>query len=90
MASIAVTWENRMPEVYLYKELAIRERAYFIWEREGRPDGRAQDHWLSATIEEFGDDRRRDEEFMEEEEKVLAGRPDANMPALLTKDVRGG
>jgi len=27
---------------------------------------------------------------MDEEEKVLAGRPDANMPALLTQDVPGG
>lgn len=30
------------------------------------------------------------EPVVEEEEKVLAGRPDANMPALLTKDVLGG
>ena len=27
---------------------------------------------------------------LEEEDKVLAGRADANMPALLTKDVKGG
>ncbi len=27
---------------------------------------------------------------MEEEEKILAGRTDVNMPALLTKDVPGG
>jgi hypothetical protein len=27
---------------------------------------------------------------MEDEEKVLAGKPDVNMPALLTKDVLGG
>jgi hypothetical protein len=31
-----------------------------------------------------------DEEEMDEEEKVLAGHPDANMPALLTQDVPGG
>jgi hypothetical protein len=30
------------------------------------------------------------EEEMDEEEKVLAGHPDANMPALLTQDVPGG
>jgi hypothetical protein len=34
--------------------------------------------------------RGRRDEPMDEEEKVLAGRPDANMPALLTKDVPGG
>ena len=32
----------------------------------------------------------RPDEPLEEEEKVLAGKPDANMPALLTKDVLGG
>jgi hypothetical protein len=34
--------------------------------------------------------RARPDEPMDEEEKVLAGRPDANMPALLTRDVPGG
>jgi hypothetical protein len=69
-----------------YDEHAIRRRAYFIWVREGRPHGRAIDHWLSACAEE----RERQNELLYEEEKVLAGRPDANMPALLTKDVHGG
>jgi hypothetical protein len=69
---------------------STRERAYFIWEREGRPEGRAQDHWLAATFEESGEERDHDDGFMEDEEKVLAGRPDANIPALLTKDVHGG
>ena len=34
--------------------------------------------------------RRHGDEPMEDEEKILAGRPDANLPALLTKDVPGG
>ena len=29
----------------------IRERAYFIWENEGRSEGRAQEHWRSALLE---------------------------------------
>ncbi len=29
-------------------------------------------------------------ETMDDEEKILAGRADVNMTALLTKDVRGG
>jgi hypothetical protein len=33
---------------------------------------------------------RRPDQPMEDEEKVLAGKPDANIPALLTKDVLGG
>jgi hypothetical protein len=57
----------------------IRESAYFIWEREGRPEGRAFEHWIIASNDGLG-----------EEEKVLAGRSDADVPAMLTKDVPGG
>lgn len=32
----------------------IRQRAYQIWEEEGRPDGRALDHWLRAKDEIAG------------------------------------
>jgi Protein of unknown function (DUF2934) len=32
-------------------EDAIRERAYHIWEREGRPHGRDFEHWVRAQIE---------------------------------------
>jgi hypothetical protein len=43
------------------------------------------------TIEIFGDDvRGHDNEYLQDEEKILAGQPDANMPAHLTKDVPGG
>ena len=30
---------------------AIARRAYEIWESEGRPDGRATEHWLRAVSE---------------------------------------
>jgi hypothetical protein len=79
-----------MPDPERNTEQAIREAAYFIWEREGRPKGRAQDHWIRASIEASHEQRPRGDDHMEDEEKVLAGRPDANMPALLTKDVPGG
>ena len=79
-----------MPDPDRKAEGVIREAAYFIWEREGRPAGRALDHWVHAIIETRGDERRRDDEPLEDEEKVLAGHPDANIPALLTKDVPGG
>ena len=29
----------------------VRERAYQIWEREGRQDGRAEEHWWQAEQE---------------------------------------
>lgn len=32
-------------------ESRIRARAHQIWEREGRPEGRAQDHWELASEE---------------------------------------
>ena len=32
-------------------EQRIRERAYHIWEREGRPVGRADAHWHAAKLE---------------------------------------
>jgi hypothetical protein len=33
------------------QEAAIRERAYAIWEEEGRPAGREWDHWERASRE---------------------------------------
>ena len=32
-------------------EEAIRERAYTIWQREGQPDGRQDEHWQQALEE---------------------------------------
>jgi hypothetical protein len=32
-------------------EARVRARAYEQWEREGRPDGRAEDHWRDAERE---------------------------------------
>ncbi|MBP7003194.1 DUF2934 domain-containing protein [Amaricoccus sp.] len=32
-------------------ETRIRERAHGIWESEGRPEGRAEAHWLAAAAE---------------------------------------
>jgi DUF2934 family protein len=30
-------------------EQQMRDAAYFLWEQEGRPDGRALDHWLQVA-----------------------------------------
>lgn len=32
-------------------DAAIRDRAYEIWEREGRPTGREHEHWAEAARE---------------------------------------
>lgn len=38
----------------------IRQRAHQIWEREGRPEGRADDHWTLASEEIAIEDNYRD------------------------------
>ena len=49
------------------REQRIRERAHEIWEREGRPQGRDQQHWETAShqIED------------EERQKARSDRPEA-------------
>src|SRR5215469_17308598 len=32
------------------REQEVRERAFVIWEQEGRPEGRRVDHWLRAEV----------------------------------------
>ena len=34
-----------------FSEDEIRQRAFQLWEQEGRPDGRAEDHWHAAEAE---------------------------------------
>ncbi|MEI7599531.1 MAG: DUF2934 domain-containing protein [Aestuariivirga sp.] len=36
----------------------IRERAYMIWERDGRPDGHALMHWVKAREEVEAEDKQ--------------------------------
>lgn len=43
------------------REERIRRRAHGIWEEEGRPDGRANDHWQRA-FREIEDELRREED----------------------------
>jgi hypothetical protein len=41
-----------MPDRDLHER--ISRRAYLLWEQEGRPEGRAQVHWLQAEAEAAG------------------------------------
>ena len=34
-----------------WHEHKVRERAYAIWESEGRPEGKEVEHWLRAEAE---------------------------------------
>lgn len=47
-------------------EHRIRHRAYEIWEREGRPEGRRAEHWERACRELREEDERAKEEAPEE------------------------
>lgn len=42
----------------MQNEERIRQRAYEIWEREGRPEGREQEHWTRACQEIASEDAR--------------------------------
>ena len=44
---------ERLPAVLIaaVREQRVRERAYAIWEREGRPEGHAERHWARAVEE---------------------------------------
>ena len=59
------------------QERRIRERAYFIWLAEGRPEGRAAAHWqLACSLE------AQREEYVDEEsaESFPASDPPSHVP----------
>jgi hypothetical protein len=33
------------------RQAEVQRRAYLIWEREGRPEGKALEHWRRAELE---------------------------------------
>jgi len=69
------------------RDKTVRERAYYIWEGEGRPEGRAREHWLRAVADGAPVDH--DCDFLSDQEAIVEGLP-ADFPAVLTKDTRGG
>lgn len=50
--TISLAEENGMAD----REQQVRERAYAIWEQEGRPDGEDREHWLRAEAEIAAED----------------------------------
>lgn len=60
--------EDAVPDRDEALQQRIRDRAYRLWEEEGRPDGKAAEHWMRASAmeaERLNDEDRIDEEGME-------------------------
>ncbi len=54
-----------------WHEERVRERAYEIWERAGRPSDKALEHWLQAEAEVKSEEKGLEEEVELEAEGVV-------------------
>ncbi len=54
-----------------WHEERVRERAYEIWEREGRPADKSVEHWLRAEAEITGEEKGLEQEIDLEEKGVV-------------------
>jgi hypothetical protein len=45
-----------------WHEHRIRERAYEIWDKAGRPEGKAEEHWRQAEAEIVAEEHGLEEE----------------------------
>jgi hypothetical protein len=81
--------EQRTLESERDAEQAVYQTACRLWEREGRLDGKADGPW--PLLYRVGQARAQgDDALVDDVEKVMAARSNANIPALLTQDVPGG
>jgi hypothetical protein len=58
----------------------IEERAYSLWEADGRPEGRALDYWLQAEQEIVGQSGAREEDSPRKETKRSRGSEPTGKP----------
>lgn len=82
-------WEGAMEREI---EDRVRERAFELWETEGRPEGRDVEHWLDAE-RELGEEAINGPMGMEDDEPVeTAPEPDKELRALAetSGDAEGG
>jgi hypothetical protein len=54
-----------------WHEQRIRDRAYEIWERAGRPEGKAVEHWQQAEAEIAAEEQGLEQEVELEAEGVV-------------------
>jgi hypothetical protein len=69
------------------RERRIRERAYAIWEREGRPHGKDLEHWRRAEAEIAAGERPPG--ATGDDGAVAAAEPDAGSTVTLSHGGRG-
>ncbi len=58
---------------------SVRQRAYFIWQQEGCPEGRADDHWHRAW--EMEGEAATGDAMMESAEPVAVSAASGDLPA---------
>ena len=54
-----------------WHEERVRERAYDIWQRAGRPEGQAMDFWLQAEAEIAAEEKGLEQEIDLERKGVV-------------------
>ena len=54
-----------------WHEQRVRERAYEIWQRAGRPEGKSVEHWLQAEAEIGAEEQGLEQEIELESEGVV-------------------
>lgn len=82
----------------MVSEEAIRERSYTIWEQQGRPEGKAIEHWLQAKgeLEAERQPKRKSPAFeyyarlyrFEEWQRLVLPRPRISVPPQVTMAAR--
>lgn len=55
----------------IWHDQRVRDRAYQLWERAGRPEGRSLDNWLRAEAEITAEERDLEQEIELEREGVV-------------------
>jgi hypothetical protein len=73
----------------LVSDEAIRQRAYFLWENDGRPEGRGDHYWHLARQEADKTHREMVEDTATRTAKFSKGKNPAEMPAeVKAKDAK--
>jgi hypothetical protein len=78
------------------RDQKIRERAYALWESEGRGEGGHLDHWHRAEVEHDATERqaieaektnkKAAEEVIEDGERPAPAGPDVRPPSMMSPD----